>query len=182
MSDNTLALRIDAVGDDLRLAHTRGVVMGTVMLRALADGGYRGATDCEAKLREFVSSSRRARTEAMALMDSMRSSLAYKQRVVEDVDSLVDQMTEALGIGDRTLDVSTRLDELFPLGADLEREDPSLPRCSVCSHRREHRVAFSCGHSFCAACVRRSVEATPGRTTCCFACRREPTSVIRLYF
>jgi hypothetical protein len=181
MSDNSIALRIEAVSDDLRLAHTKGVVMGTVMMRALADGGYHGTPECETKLRDFIATSRRSRDETRRLLDFLRSRLEYKQRVVEDVDSLIDQMTESLGIGDRTVDVGARLDVLFPNGAEFRRTDLDLPPCPVCSHRDENRVALSCGHSFCASCVRRSLSASPGHHFECFVCRRRPTDVIRLY-
>jgi hypothetical protein len=181
MSDNSIALRIEAVSDDMRLSHTKGVVMGTMMLRALVDGGNRNTAEFEAKLRDYISASRESRDEARRLLDFLRSRLEYKQRVVEDVDSLIDQMTETLGLGDRTLDVGARLEALFPNGTEFRRTDPTLPPCPVCSHRDENRIVLSCGHSFCASCVKRSLSASFGRQFECFVCRRIPTEVIRLY-
>jgi hypothetical protein len=179
-SANALALRCDASGDAMQHAHVLGVVVGSAMLRALSDGGRCDVANYEDKLREFIASSRRARDDARELLDFLRTRLEGRQRALDEIDAELDKMLETHAFENRSPDLDERLDALFPAGFD--RSGEALPPCSICSRRFDERVVLSCGHSFCASCVRRSIEATGNRRSIsCFACRRESRDFSRLY-
>lgn len=177
-----LAVRIDEVTDASRLAHTRGVVLCTSMLRRIPETHRREGDGFEAKLREFIESSRRARDDTRALLDELRTRLLYKQGVVDDVDRLIDQMTASLGLEGDRFNARERIEELFPRGNfGREEADVSLPPCPVCSSNGGNRVVLSCGHSFCHSCVVHSLEFNRDSNFRCFTCRAEVNNMTRLF-
>jgi hypothetical protein len=67
---------------------------------------------------------------------------------------------------------------------DRDRISTTAPLCMLCYERRANRIILGCGHSFCFACLEKSLAAAelaalaPAR---CFRCRHIPRMITRVY-